>query len=110
MLTGWIVYINEFDSAQFALIVYLSRLSSSSHLAAIMTLRKYFEEIQTLAVFRITIISLFAVLLSASISLSSAAFGPFYTKFHCISHYLPPKHGSLATQQAHALQLLVLNL
>lgn len=77
MLTGWIVYHDDLLGAHFALIIYLSCLSSSSHLAAIVTLRKYFEENQTLALFRITIIGLLAVLLSLSISLTSA-FAPFY--------------------------------
>lgn len=76
MLTGWIVYHDALDGAHFALIVYLSCLSSTSHLAAIVTLRKFFEQNQALALFRITIISLFAVLLSVSITLTSA-FGPF---------------------------------
>jgi hypothetical protein len=85
MLTGWIVYPHDLGSAHFALIVYLSCLSSSSHLAAIVTLRKYFEDNQTLALFRITIISLFAVLLSLSISLTSA-FGPFYFVFYFVTN------------------------
>lgn len=84
MLTGWIVYPYELDSAHFALIVYLSCLSSSSHLAALVTLRKYFEENQTLALFRIAIISMFALLLSLSISLTRA-FGPFYFLFHVLT-------------------------
>lgn len=70
MLTGWVVYHDDPDGAHFALIAYLSCLSSSSHLAAIMTLRMYLEDNQTLALFRITFISLFAVLLSVSISLN----------------------------------------
>jgi hypothetical protein len=86
MLTGWIVYPNDLGSAHFALIVYLSCLSSSSHLAAIVTLRKYFEDNQTLALFRITIISLFALLLSLSISLTSA-FGPFYFVFYAVTDW-----------------------
>lgn len=86
MLTGWIVYHDDLDGAHFTLIVYLSCLSSSSHLAAIMTLRKYFADNQTLALFRITIISLFAVLLSVSISLASAC-GPFYF----VSYYVTDK-------------------
>jgi hypothetical protein len=86
MLTGWIVYPQDLDSAHFTLIVYLSCLSSSSHLAAIVTLRKYFEDNQTLALFRITIISLFALLLSVSISLTSA-FGPFYFLFYYLTDW-----------------------
>lgn len=84
MLTGWIVHHDDLYSAHFALIIYLSCLSSSSHLAAIVTLRKYFEENQTLALFRITIIGLFALLLSLSISLTSA-FGPFYFVFYYVT-------------------------
>lgn len=86
MLTGWIVYHNDLYSAHFALIVYLSCLSSSSHLAAIVTLRKYFEENQTLALFRITIISLFALLLSLSISMTSA-FGPLYFVLNTVTDW-----------------------
>lgn len=95
MLTGWIVYSYDLESAHFALIVYLSCLSSSSHLAAIVTLRKYFEENQTLALFRIAIISVFALLLSVSISMTSA-FGPFYFFFHAMTEDIltaPPGFG-----------------
>jgi len=78
MLTGWIVYYNRFHSAHFTLIIYLSCLSSSSHLAALVTLRRYSRENPTLALFRIAIISTFAILLSISIALSDKTFGSFY--------------------------------
>lgn len=52
-----------------------------------MTPRKYFEDNQTLTLFRITIVSLFAVRLSVSISLAGA-FVPFYFIFYAITDKL----------------------
>lgn len=78
MLTGWVVYYDRLDGAHFSLTIYLSCLSSSSHLAALITLRSYFSENPTLALFRICIISIFAILLAVSIALAENSFGPFY--------------------------------
>lgn len=76
MITGWMVYSDTIHGAHFAMVVYLSCLSSSSHLAARVILRKYFGDNPTLALFRLLMISAFAILLCASI-LRSGAFGPF---------------------------------
>jgi hypothetical protein len=78
LITGWIFYNGDrFTGAHFSLIVYLSSLSSCSHLAAIVTLRQYFIDNPALAALRIVFIAAFAILLAASIAVSNA-FGPFY--------------------------------
>jgi len=78
LITGWIVYHEDRYGAHFTLVVYLSSLSSSSHLAAIVTLRKYFSANPALALLRIVLITAFAILLTASIAVSDT-FGPFYS-------------------------------
>lgn len=88
MLTGWIIYHNRLNSAHFVLTIYSSCLSSSSHLAALITLRSYFTENPTLALFRICIIPVFVILLAVSIVLSEHAFGPFYLIFWTFGTYL----------------------
>lgn len=77
LITGLIVYHEDRYGAHFTLVVYLSSLSSSSHLAAIITLRKYFSANPALALLRIVLITAFALVLAVSIMLSSA-FVPFY--------------------------------
>lgn len=84
MLTGWIVYYGNLNSAHFYPIIYLSSLSSSSHLAALVTLRKHFTENPTLALFRVVIISPFAILLSSSITCSVVASATSFRPFHTI--------------------------
>lgn len=78
LITGWIVYHQDIFGAHFTLVIYLSSLSSSSHLAAIITLRKYFDANPTLALLRIVLITAFALVLAASIAVSHA-FRPFYS-------------------------------
>jgi hypothetical protein len=80
LITGWIVYHERLNGAHFTLVIYISCLSSSSHLAAIITLRKYFNANPTLALLRIAFISAFALVLAISI-LYSNAFGPFFWIF-----------------------------
>jgi hypothetical protein len=63
LITGWIIYWGHFDSAHFTLVLYLSCLSSSSHLAAIITLRQYFSEHPELARLRLFCACIFAGLL-----------------------------------------------
>lgn len=70
ILTGWITYYGDFYSAHFALIVYLSALSSSSHLAAMITLRGYFRAHPVLAAIRVIVVNVFAILMAASFSIS----------------------------------------
>ncbi|KAK0650480.1 hypothetical protein DIS24_g6772 [Lasiodiplodia hormozganensis] len=59
----------------FFLIVYLACLSSSSHLAAIVTLKRYLIDNKFLAFLRLALIVLFAMLLTVTICLS-VPFGP----------------------------------
>ncbi|XPS99497.1 pre-rRNA-processing protein esf1 [Ascochyta lentis] len=69
LLSGWIkVAQNTFEvqGAHFVLILYVCALSSSSHLAALITLRKYFRKYKLIAKIRITLVILFAVCLFAS--------------------------------------------
>ncbi|EFQ92146.1 hypothetical protein CFE70_007943 [Pyrenophora teres f. teres 0-1] len=54
------------QSAHFVLILYICALSSSSHLAALITLRKYFRKYKFIAKVRIGLVVLFAVFLLAS--------------------------------------------
>ena len=63
LVTGWIVYWGHFGSAHFTLVLYLSFLSSSSHLAAIITLRQYFGDHPGLAKLRLFCTWIFAGLL-----------------------------------------------
>ena len=78
LITGWITYHKDIFGAHFTLVIYLSSLSSSSHLAAIITLRKYFGANPALALLRIALITAFALVLAASIAVSHA-FRPFYS-------------------------------
>ncbi|KAH6614268.1 hypothetical protein C7974DRAFT_444290 [Boeremia exigua] len=69
LLSGWIkVAQNSFEvqGAHFVLILYICALSSSSHLAAIITLRKYFRKYKLIAKIRLTLVIFFAVCLFAS--------------------------------------------
>ncbi|KAL1631276.1 pre-rRNA-processing protein esf1 [Diplodia seriata] len=59
----------------FFLIVYLACLSSSSHLAAVVTLKRYLIGNKVLAFLRLALIVLFALLLTVTICLS-VPFGP----------------------------------
>ncbi|KAF1948896.1 hypothetical protein CC80DRAFT_223745 [Byssothecium circinans] len=69
LLSGWIkVAQNSFEvqGAHFVLILYICALSSSSHLAALITLRKYFRRYKLIAKIRITFVVIFALFLFAS--------------------------------------------
>lgn len=70
ILTGWILYYGDFYSAHFALVVYLSCLSSSSHLAAMIILRGYFRAHPILAAIRVIVVNVFAIFMAASFSIS----------------------------------------
>lgn len=83
LITGWIVYRREFHGAHFTLVVYLSSLSSSSHLAAIITLRKHFNDNAALAILRIVFIATFAIVLLISIGISET-FLPIYSIQLCV--------------------------
>lgn len=68
MLTEVPVAQNSFkvQGAHFVLILYVCALSSSSHLAALITLRKYFRRYKLIAKIRLTLVIFFAVCLFAS--------------------------------------------
>jgi hypothetical protein len=56
----------EVQGAHFVLILYICALSSSTHLAALITLRKYIRKYKLIAKIRITLVILFAVFLFSS--------------------------------------------
>ncbi|KAJ4351590.1 pre-rRNA-processing protein esf1 [Didymosphaeria variabile] len=69
LLSGWIkVFQNSFEvqGAHFVLVLYICALSSSSHLAALITLRKYFRRYRLIAKIRLTLVIVFACFLLAS--------------------------------------------
>ncbi|KAF2844668.1 hypothetical protein T440DRAFT_409701, partial [Plenodomus tracheiphilus IPT5] len=69
LLSGWIkVAQNAFEvqGAHFVLILYSCALSSSSHLAALITLRKYFRKYRLIAKIRLTSVIVFAMFLFGS--------------------------------------------
>ncbi|KAF2645966.1 hypothetical protein P280DRAFT_442995 [Massarina eburnea CBS 473.64] len=69
LLCGWIKVAQKsftVQGAHFVLILYICALSSSSHLAALITLRKYFRRYRCIAKTRITLVILFAIFLLAS--------------------------------------------
>ncbi|KAH7061913.1 hypothetical protein BKA63DRAFT_587671 [Paraphoma chrysanthemicola] len=69
LLSGWIkVAQNSFEvqGAHFVLILYICALSSSSHLAALITLRKYFRNYKLIAKIRLALVIVFATFLLAS--------------------------------------------
>ncbi|CAO2654574.1 Nn.00g113070.m01.CDS01 [Neocucurbitaria sp. VM-36] len=69
LLSGWIKVAQstfQVQSAHFVLILYICALSSSSHLAALLTLRKYFRKYKLIARLRLTLVVFFAVFLLAS--------------------------------------------
>ena len=63
------------SGAHAALIVYLSCLASSSHLAGILNLRSYFRKHRILGTVRICLVALFAVFLTVALRYSANAFG-----------------------------------
>ncbi|KAF2129457.1 hypothetical protein P153DRAFT_340320 [Dothidotthia symphoricarpi CBS 119687] len=69
LLSGWIKVAQdsfEVQGAHFVLILYICALSSSSHLAALLTLRKYFRKYKLIAKIRLTLVVLFTVFLLSS--------------------------------------------
>jgi hypothetical protein len=83
VLTGYIKLASNLQSAHFTLIVYLSCLSSSSHLASVITLRKYFDTHRAIGILRVWLIAIFALLLVASL-IAGQAFGPFFAAIRYI--------------------------
>lgn len=70
--------IDNIMSAHFELIVYMSCLSSSSHLACLITLRKYLEEHRFTSVLRVCVVLCFAVFLIGTIAIIQPTFYLFY--------------------------------
>jgi hypothetical protein len=69
LFSGWIkVRQNSFEvqGAHFVFILYICALSSSSHLAALITLRKYFRQYKLIARLRLSMVIVFALFLFAS--------------------------------------------
>ncbi|KAH7130388.1 hypothetical protein B0J11DRAFT_557485 [Dendryphion nanum] len=69
LFSGWIkVAQNAFEAqgAHFVLVLYICALSSSSHLAALITLRKYFRKYKLIAKIRIATVVIFALFLFCS--------------------------------------------
>ncbi|KAJ8116697.1 hypothetical protein OPT61_g1947 [Boeremia exigua] len=71
----------EVQGAHFVLILYICALSSSSHLAAIITLRKYFRKYKIIAKIRLTLVIVFAVCLFASM-IAAICMPPTTTRVH----------------------------
>jgi hypothetical protein len=76
LIACYIKDIPNISTAHTYLVVYLGWLASSSHLAAVITLRKYFDERRITAYIRVILITTFAILLLVS-SIISQSFGPF---------------------------------
>jgi hypothetical protein len=64
------VYATYGTLAHWNLLVYMACLSSSTHLACVLTLRKYFDEHRTTGIFRVLLIILFSLFLIPSIIMS----------------------------------------
>lgn len=73
----------DYHNAHWTLIVYMSCLSSSTHLAAVLTLRKYFDDHKKIAVLRICLILAFSALLVVALS-TSRSFSVFLLPFRLI--------------------------
>lgn len=67
----------DYHNAHWTLIVYMSCLSSSTNLAAALTLRKYFDDHKKIAVLRISLILIFSALLVVALS-TSRSFSVFF--------------------------------
>ncbi|KAH0551476.1 hypothetical protein GP486_007309 [Trichoglossum hirsutum] len=74
----------NFQDAYFTLVVYLSCLSSCTHIACIIMLRKYINSRKVITYVRLVLIIIFASLLSAAISVSEHAFSPLYRPMYII--------------------------
>lgn len=73
----------DYHNAHWTLIVYMSCLSSSTHLAAVLTSRKYFDDHKKIAVLRICLILIFSALLVVALS-TSRSFSVFLLPFSLI--------------------------
>lgn len=78
LLTGCVKIAMNLQGAHFTLIIYLSCLSSSSHLASVITLRKYFDAHRAIGILRVWLIAIFALLLVASL-IAAQLFSLFLT-------------------------------
>ena len=89
VLTAYIkrLFINKNQASHFVLVVYLACLSSSSHLAALVVLGRYFEENPKSAWLRVMFIGSFAALLVVALAMSPA-FGPFFLAYRALTYLL----------------------
>lgn len=71
----------KYQNAHFMLVLYLSCLSSSSHLACILTLKNYFAKHRDAIVSRLFFVYVFALLLSTMIAIT-LPFQPLRVAFH----------------------------
>ncbi|KAF2020071.1 hypothetical protein BU24DRAFT_459686 [Aaosphaeria arxii CBS 175.79] len=100
LLSGWMKVAQnslELQGAHFVLILYICTLSSSSHLAALITLRKYFQTYKLIAKIRMTMVVVFALFLLCSM-IASLAVRP---------HHGDYRGSSESQQRAHRLSFLV---
>jgi hypothetical protein len=67
-----------YQDAHFTLAVYLACLSSSSHVASLLVMRDQIDTHRTTTLIRVVVMSIFALLLTITIDLSSYAFQPFF--------------------------------
>ena len=88
LVAGYIKESENLAGAHFTLIVYMSFLSSSTHLASIITLRKYLQKHPITSNLRICLVLIFACALIISTVLASA-FGPFLFAIGTVIRYLP---------------------
>ncbi|KAK8162420.1 hypothetical protein IWX90DRAFT_504706 [Phyllosticta citrichinensis] len=79
MISFWLRYhdYNDHHRNHVDLVMYLSCLSSSSHLASVITLKRYFKEHSMTARLRMVLIILYALFLTSSIIITMP-FPPFY--------------------------------
>jgi hypothetical protein len=82
VLAGHIKFTSEIQGAHFSLIVYLGCLSSSPHLAGVITLRKYFIKHREIGLLRVWLIVIFALLLVVSLEAASTI-NPFCLPLFC---------------------------
>ncbi|KAF1993665.1 hypothetical protein P154DRAFT_503079 [Amniculicola lignicola CBS 123094] len=78
LITGYAVAQHSFtvQGAHFVLILYICALSSSSHLAALITLRKYFRKYRLIAKIRMGLVVTFALFLLSSMIAAIAVPSP----------------------------------
>ncbi|KAK8208546.1 hypothetical protein IWZ01DRAFT_345666 [Phyllosticta capitalensis] len=89
MISFWLRYndYNDHHRNHVDLVMYLSCLSSSSHLASVITLKRYFKEHSMTARLRMVLIFLYALFLTSSIIITMP-FPPFYQALVWLMNHL----------------------